>query len=278
LNGQFVPASEAVVSAFDRGFLYGDGLFETLRVYCGRPFRWTKHLERLEGGAACLHLRLPYSADELKSAAEELIRRNQMPEAVLRLAVSRGPGERGYSIAGAARPTVVMSLHPAASLAEADRPRWRLLTSSWRVAVRDRLGQFKTSCRLVHVLARAEAELAGADEALLLDTDGQVVEAAGSNLFWIQGGVVCTVPLEAGALPGVTRSIVLELCAALPVAARQVPITPPRLLQADAVFLSLSTWGLVEAASLDGQTLGVSPLVQTLHQRYQALVAAESAA
>src|SRR2546427_6776280 len=113
LNGQFVPQAQAVVSVFDRGFLYGDGLFETIRVFNGKPFRWGQHLERLERGAAFLKIRLPFTADALRAPADELIARNKMPESLLRLSLSRVVGLRGYSPKGAEEPLLVMTLNAA---------------------------------------------------------------------------------------------------------------------------------------------------------------------
>src|SRR4051812_37274370 len=101
LNGKFVPQDQAVVSIFDRGFLYGGGLFEAIRIRCGKPFRWAHHIERLQRGADLLKFEIPFSSDELLKRAEELAAKNQMPEAILRLDVSRGIGERGYSPKGA---------------------------------------------------------------------------------------------------------------------------------------------------------------------------------
>src|SRR5690349_8207664 len=110
LNGKFVPEEQAVVSIFDRGLLYGDGLFEAIRVRAGKPFRWSQHLERLHKGADLLKLRIPFSSDELLKYALELSAKNQMPEAILRLYVSRGVGERGYSPKGANNPFLTMAL------------------------------------------------------------------------------------------------------------------------------------------------------------------------
>src|SRR5213594_3375395 len=107
LNGQFVPEERAVVSVFDRGFLYGDGLFETVRVYAGQPFRWPQHLQRLERGAEFLRLRMPFEAATLTRFARELMEHNRMFEAVLRLTLSRGVGQRGYSAKGADQPFLV---------------------------------------------------------------------------------------------------------------------------------------------------------------------------
>jgi branched-subunit amino acid aminotransferase/4-amino-4-deoxychorismate lyase len=113
VNGKFVPEHEATISVFDRGFLYGDGLFETVRVAHGFPFRWTQHGQRLENGAGLLRLKLPYASTRLLDIALRLIRDNNCREGLLRVAVSRGIGKRGYSPKGADTPTVVMSLHPA---------------------------------------------------------------------------------------------------------------------------------------------------------------------
>src|SRR5438067_521506 len=113
LNGKLVLEREAVVSVFDRGFLYGDGLFETMRVANGNPFRWKQHWHRLNCGAKFLGIRLTFSETELRKAADRLVAENALPESLLRLSVSRGVGPRGYSPKGADHPTTVISLHPA---------------------------------------------------------------------------------------------------------------------------------------------------------------------
>lgn len=111
LNGQFVPEAAATVSVFDRSFLYGDGLFETMLVSNGKPFRWMQHMDRLERGAEFLGIKTPFTREALAGCAAELIAQNQMPEALLRLTLSRGVGVRGYSPKGADKPTLVMTLH-----------------------------------------------------------------------------------------------------------------------------------------------------------------------
>jgi branched-chain amino acid aminotransferase len=270
LNGQFVPEEEARVSVFDRGFLYGDGLFEAVRVFAGRPFRWEQHIERLERGAGFLKIGLPISAAALRTAVDELIARNQMPECLLRVMLTRGVGVRGYSPKGADRPTLVMTLHPAPP--NEKTPRWRLVTSEVRLPANEPLAQFKTCNKLAQILARTQADAAGADEALLLNTDGFVVEASSSNLFWIEDGAVCTPPLASGILQGVTRAVVRELCQALSVPSRESQTTPQGLLKAEGVFLSLSSYGIVEAVSLDGKPLRSSPLTEPLQSAYGGLI------
>ena len=171
LNGRFVPEEQALVSVFDRSFLYGDGLFETMRVFGGRPFRWAQHLERLERGAQFLKMSLPFPATALRGLAGELIDQNNMPEALLRVTLSRGVGNRGYSPRGAGHPSLLMSLHSAPVFDFEKPPRWRLATSSFRLPANEPLAQFKTCNKLPQILARAQADEAGADEALLLNTE-----------------------------------------------------------------------------------------------------------
>ena len=287
LNGQFVPEAAATVSVFDRSFLYGDGLFETMRVSNGKSFRWTQHIERLERGAAFLGIEIPFKREALVNFAAELIARNQMPESLLRLTLSRGVGVRGYSPKGADKPTLVMTLHAmgapisrSASSDPADQEigaplHWRAHTASFRLPSGEALAQFKTCNKLAQILARAQAEAAGADEALLLNTDGFVVEAASSNLFWIERGTVCTPPLASGILAGVTREVVHELCAKLTLPYRESTIRPAELAKADAAFLSLSSHGIIELAAIDGTKLGSSPVIGQLHTAYLAQVRAE---
>lgn len=281
-----------MVSVFDRSFLYGDGLFETMRVANGKPFRWWQHMERLRKGGDFLGIKIPFACKSLEKFAIELIAKNQMPDALLRLTVSRGVGLRGYSPKGADKPIVVMTLHPAPGAPASGPARsgalskhagsetgasqaWKLVTASFRLPAGEKLAHFKTANKLAQVLARAEADAAGADEALLCNTEGFVVEGASSNLFWIDGDTICTPSLASGILAGVTRAVTLELCQqlGLPFAERQ--ITPEALHGAAGVFLTLSSLGVVEAEVLDGVRLSQSPLVEKLHRAYGELIARE---
>jgi len=272
LNGRFVPEDRAVVSVLDRGFLYGDGLFETLRICNGRPFRWAQHLERLQRGAEFLKIKLPVAPGKLLAAAGKLIAKNKMPDAVLRIALSRGVGLRGYSPKGANSPTLVMSLHPAP---DAGSGTWKLVTASFRLPVNDSLARFKTANKLTQILARAEADEAGADDALLLNARGRVVEATAGNLFWVSKDVVCTPPVSAGILPGVTRAVILEICRKLKIKPRERAPRAQELFSAQGVFLSLSSWGIVEAVELDGRRLRRAAVVKKIRQAYAELLRVE---
>ena len=273
LNGQFVPEEQATVSVFDRSFLYGDGLFETMRVTNGKPFRWWEHMERLRKGGDFLGIKIPFACKSLEKHAAELIAKNQMPEALLRLTVSRGVGLRGYSPKGADKPIVVMTLHPFLGAPASGPVHWKLRTTSFRLPAGEKLAHFKTANKLAQIMARAEADAAGADEAVLCNTDGFVVEGASSNLFWVEGGTICTSPLASGILAGVTRAVTLELCAQLGLPCAEKQITPDGLRQVDGVFVTLSSFGVVAAASLDGAELKQSPLVTRASAAYADLLA-----
>jgi aminodeoxychorismate lyase len=275
LNGKFVPEEQAVVSVFDRSFLYGDGLFETLRVAGGKPFCWPQHIERLQRGAEFLKLRLPFAREALEMFSTRLIEQNQMPESLLRITLSRGIGPRSYSPVGANQPFLVMSLHAAPQIDLQKPMQWRLYTSSVRLPATEPLAQFKTCNKLPQILARAEAEAAGADEGLLLNTDGMVAEAASSNIFWLKDGIVGTPPLASGILAGVTRIIVLQICQELRLPCQQLGISPKALLQMDGAFLSLSSLGVVEALTLDRQPLQQSALTATIRDAYHSKLTAK---
>ncbi len=266
LNGQFVPEADAVVSIFDRGFLYGDGLFETTRVCDGRPFLWGRHLARLRHGAELLQLNMPLSDAALTDFAAQLIERNQMPDSVLRLNLSRGTGPRGYSTKGCEKPTIAMSLHPAPELENAKSI--RLITANQPLASDDSLTQAKTSNKLTNVLARSKADAHGADDALLINTHGDVAEATASNLFWISGNTVSTPPITSGAVAGITRGFVIELCQRLGLTARETAITRAQLTSTEGIFLTNSVQGITEASTLDGAPIPQSPLTARLRGAY----------
>jgi aminodeoxychorismate lyase len=277
LNGRFVPEARAVVSVFDRGFLYGDGLFETIRVSNGRPFRWLQHWERLRQGAKFLKIKLPYTPDQLLAFADKLITKNKMPDSLLRISVSRGVGTPGYLPQKANRPTLIMSLRPSPKISRKIPAQWKLIVSSFQLMAGDPLAQYKTANKLPQILARTQASADGADEALLANSDDFVVEGASSNLFWVRRGVICTPPLVAGILPGVTRALVFEIAAGLNIPVRQQNIRVQDLARMDGVFLSLTSLGIIEAKTLDRKILRKSPVTGSLAQVYNEMLMNSSA-
>ena len=270
LNGQFLPEAKAVVPVSDRGFLLGDGLFETMRVVRGRPFRFAQHLERMARGAEFLKIKLPFTPDELKGFAGQLIEQNQMPDAILRLTLTRGPGGRGYAPNGGGKPTVAMTLQPAPPL---ENPAgWSLITSSFRIPAADPLASFKTTSKILHVMARAEAADRGADEALLLNTNGEAAETASGNLFWVRDGIICTVPAGCGILPGVTRAAILEICQALGLQTVERTVKPAALNNSGGIFITQSVFGIVPVAKFDGVPVPPSPLVDQIARAYHKML------
>ena len=250
LNGKFLPEADAVVPLNDRGLLLGDGMFETMRVANGRPFRLAQHLERLARGVEFLKIQLPFTPREIQKFAGQLIGQNELADAILRITLTRGAGQRGYSPKNAGAPTFAMTLHPL-PLVNADEPlQWSLITSSFRVPAGDALAAVKTTSKILNVLARAEAEEKGADEALLLNTNGEVAETAGGNLFWIYQDHVCTVPTGRGVLPGITRAVVLEICQTLGLETQKRIIKPEHLRNATGIFVTQSALGIVPVAAL----------------------------
>jgi branched-chain amino acid aminotransferase len=270
LNGQFVPEAQAVIPVNDRGFMYGDGLFETVRVVNGRPFRLPQHLERMARGADFLKIKPPFTQREMQQFAEQLIEKNQMPDAILRVTLTRGLGERGYAPKADGSPTVVMTLHPASPSEEPIQ--WSLITSSFRVLAADPLSSFKTLNKLTHVMARAEAAEKDADEALLINTNGEVAETASGNLFWVYNDKICTTPTGRGVLPGITRAVVLEICQALGLPTNKRIIKPEALRNSEGLFITQSAFGVVPVASFDGEPVAPSPLVDQIVNVYGELL------
>ena len=266
LNGKFVPEEKAVVSIQDRGFLYGDGLFETARVYAGQPFLWREHMDRFARGADALGIVPPLSEGEMRRALDLLIARNRMPEALARITLSRGAGPRGYSPRGAESPTLALALF----LPPADLPKaFKLVTSGHRLYSGDPLAGFKHNNKLIHILARAEADAAGADEAILLNDQGAVAEGTATNLFWVRDQTIGAAPLSSGTLAGVTRAYVISLARANGFSVREESLPPEELKRAEGLFVTASGLEIMEVSHWDGRRVARSPFVRKLKALYR---------
>lgn len=276
LSGEFVPEAASVVSAFDRGFLYGDGLFETMRVCRGRIPFWERHLARLDEGLGTLRFKEVPSRRALASVARALLARNGVGEGILRLQITRGVGARGYSPQGAGSPTVLLSTHPLPGGECSKPPTWRVITAAVRMWSKSPLNRVKSTSKALHVLARAEADDRGADEALLLNERGEVAEASGANVFWISDGCLLTPPGHSGALPGITRREVMRLANEQGLDVAECECRSATLLQAKGVFLTNSVWGPVEVAVLDGKRIEPSSLVVDLRAAWRESLRAAS--
>jgi branched-chain amino acid aminotransferase len=270
LNGQFLSEADAMVPVNDRGFLLGDGLFETMRVVGGKSFRFAQHMERMTRGADFLKIKLPFTPKELEKFAGQLIEQNKMPDSILRVTLTRGVGERGYNFNDECKPTVVMALHAAPSLQ--NHAEWNLVTSSFRIPAADPLSSFKTTSKILHVMARAEAKEKGSDEALLINTNGEVAETASGNLFWIYQDNICTVPTGRGVLPGITRAVVLEICQSLGLQVSKRVIKTEALRNSHGIFITQSAFGIVPVIMFDGEPVAPSPLVDQISNAYNEML------
>ena len=274
-NGNFVPEAEAVVPINDRGLLYGDGLFETIRVSHGQPFRLAQHLERFQRGADFLKIVSPLKTKEIHKVVAEFMTKNDVKNGIMRMTMTRGAGERGYTPGPDSQPLFAITIQATPEKNPQAAASWSMVTSAHQVPANDVVAAFKTTDKLLHVLARAEARERGADEALLLNSNGEVAEAAGGNIFWIFQNRVCTVPTGRGVLPGITRAVVLEACQILGIETNKRVIKPQQLQKSEGIFLTQSIHGVVAVHELDGLPITPSPLVEQIATTYDKIVQKE---
>ncbi len=278
LNDRFVEEKDAVVSVFDHGFLYGDGVYETLRAYAGRIFMRTRHLARLRRSASLIHLDLPLSEARWAALLEEALARNGLSDASLRLTVSRGVGEIGLDPALCPRPTIVIIAKPF------QPPAPELYEKGVALAIvgvrRNHPAtvspQVKSLNFLNNILAKQEALRQGAFDGVMLHVDGSLAECTASNLFFVRNGTVQTPSVECGILDGVTREIVLQLAreAGIPVAEGRYP--PDALREADEGFLTNTSMEVMPVRSIDGRIPGhgsPGPITARLRERFTANLA-----
>jgi branched-chain amino acid aminotransferase len=267
IDGAPVDAEQAKVPVFDRGFLYGDSIYEVFRVFGGKPFLQTEHLERLEHSAAGLQMTIPARA-EIERAIVETLRAAGEPEAYVRIVITRGAGEIGLdpSLADAPR-LIVIARKVSGPPAEAYR-------DGVAVAIVGRSRAFdpevKSGNYLVSVMAVAEARRRGAYEAILTDGVGRITEGGSSNFFVAAGGRLETPPLSAGILEGITRRAVIALCRENGIPVDEKPLWPVDLKSAEEAFLTSSVRGVVPIARVDGQPIAVGSLVGRVMKLYDA--------
>ena len=260
LNGEYVPAEEARVSVFDRGFLYGDGIYETLRVYGGRVFKLEEHLVRLERSAQLIRMDPPLSREAFAEAIDTCLKVNDLLDALVRIGVSRGeasePGLDPALVAGP--PTVVIAPRSFEPYPEAMYEAGiRAAVVSVRRTPTEALNPaIKSTNFLNNILAKMEALGAGADEAIMLNTDGHIAEGTTTNIFWVAGYTLCTPPLEAGVLDGVTRSVTITLAEDLDCQILEVLRGQSALEEAEEVFVTSTSYEIMPVTSIDGKPVG----------------------
>jgi branched-chain amino acid aminotransferase len=273
VDGKWTPAEEARISVLDHGLLYGDGVFEGIRVYGGVPFLLDEHLDRLAASARAIVLELPAGREEIAALCREAAQRAELDDGYLRLVVTRGAGALGVSPHTCARASLIviaapLTLYPA----ERYRDGVRLVTSSLRRSASDALPpQIKSLNYLTSVLASIEARRQGADEAVLLNAQGLIAECTADNLFLVSGGRVLTPAVASGALAGITRALVSRLLNEQGIECVESPLTPADAWTADELFLTGTGAEIVPVCEIDGRPL---PLARPVTERVRAAFAA----
>ncbi|MES2572000.1 MAG: branched-chain-amino-acid transaminase [Verrucomicrobiota bacterium] len=276
IDGNFYPEAEAKVSVFDHGLLYGDGIFEGIRFYNGRVFELDEHLSRLWDSAKAICLTIPMSVEELQEATLETIRRNNLRDGYIRLLVTRGVGNLGLSPDRCKRASVIIiastiQLYPPEKYAVG----MEMVTCSTRRCSPAALSPAVKSLNyLNNIMAKIEATHAGADEGLMLNEEGYVAECTGDNIFVIKRGEVTTPPISSGALCGITRRIVFEICAEIGIPIREAQMTRYDIYTADECFLTGTAAEVIAAIRLDTRAIGSGkpgPLTDRIIARFREL-------
>ena len=280
MNGQLLPKEKAVVSVFDHGLLYGDGVFEGVRAYNGRVFRLTQHLERLYDSAKAILLTPPLPLEALRKEILRTLAANGLKDAYIRPVFTRGPGDLSLSPASCPRASYFIitdriRLYPEATY----RDGLALITVPTRRNVSEALSpKIKSLNYLNNILAKIEATQRGALEAVLLTQDGYVAECTADNLFILRKGRLLTPPTWQGALEGVTRQAVLELAEKRRVSAVEEPITRYDIYTSQEAFMTGTAAEIVPVTALDGRSIGdgePGPLTKGLMRDYRDLTRRE---
>ncbi|MBT3666181.1 MAG: branched-chain-amino-acid transaminase [Opitutae bacterium] len=258
LNGDLVAKEDAKISVFDHGLLYGDGVFEGIRLYNGCIFKLDEHLERLEFSAKAILLDLPLNREQLKKAVCDTCRANELENGYVRLVVTRGPGHLGLTPDGCGPGNVIIiaddiQLYPEElyekGLKIISVPTRRINASALPPAI-------KSLNYLNNILAKIEAKKVGFQEALMLNDKGEIAECTGDNVFMISKGVLYTPPLDAGSLRGITRGAVIDLAAKLHLPCREQALTRYDLWTAEECFLTGTAAEVIPCVEVDHREIG----------------------
>ena len=276
VDGKFVDEKKAVVSVFDHGLLYGDGVFEGIRAYNGRVFKLSEHVDRLFYSAKAILLKIPMSHRSICEAVRAACKRNKIRDGYIRLVVTRGAGTLGLDPNRCSNPQVIIiadkiQLYPETfykkGLEIVTVPTTRNHTNAVNPAI-------KSLNYLNNILAKIEAINAGCVEAIMLNSQGFVAECTGDNVFMLKGGQLLTPPLAAGALYGITRSVAIELAESLGIEAKEPNLTRYDLYNADEVFITGTAAEVVPVVKIDGRQIGTGKpgkLTKKLIKAYQDL-------
>jgi branched-chain amino acid aminotransferase len=274
LDGQWLGPDEARISVFDHGLLYGDGVFEGMRVYGGRVFRLQEHLERLYDSAHAIRLEIPLPRDEMEQVTLEGIRRAALSDGYLRHVVTRGVGDLGFDPRKCSKATMFIIFDTIRLWPQEFYERGlRVVTASTPIPHRESLSpRVKSLNYLPHILAKLEGIEAGADEVLMLDSAGSVAEGSGQNLFIVKHRVIRTPPAHAGILRGVTRDAIIEIARSAGYDIREEPLNRYDVYTAHEAFFSGTAAEVVYIRQVDGRVIGdgsIGPVTRDMAERFQ---------
>jgi branched-chain amino acid aminotransferase len=257
LGGQFVKKEEAVVSVYDHGFLYGDGVFEGIRVYSGNVFRLDEHLNRLYESAQSIMLNIPYTKEEMVQIIVETVRKNELDSAYIRVVVSRGIGSLGLDPSSCSQPRVIVIAEKLALFPkELYQQGLRIGSVATRRNRPDVLSpQVKSLNYLNNILVKLEANQAGLDEALMLNDQGYVTEGSADNIFIVKNGTIFTPPVYLGALEGITRNAIIDLAKKNGYEIKESPFTRHDVYVADEVFLTGTAVEVIAVIEVDSRKI-----------------------
>src|SRR5437870_3130923 len=277
IDGTYYGRGDAKVSVFDHGLLYGDGVFEGIRVYSRRVFRLAQHLDRLYASAKGVWLEIPLAKPAMHRLVEEAVAKSGLDDAYIRLVVTRGVGDLGLDPRKCPKPSVICIVDTI-RLYPADRYEKGLtvLTAATPINHRESLSpRIKSLNYLSHILAKMEGIAAGVDEVIMLDAGGYVAEASGMNLFAVSDRTLRTPPPYTGILRGVTRDAIIELAHEANYGIEEQPLNRYDLYTAQEVFLTGTAAEIVSVSKLDGRSIGsgtAGPVTRDLSRRFRALV------
>ncbi len=258
IDGEFYPKSQAKISVYDHGFLYGDGVFEGIRQYNGMVFKLKEHIDRLYRSAHAIMLTIPLTKEEMAKAVIETLRKNKMKDSYIRLVVSRGVGDLGLDPRKCPKPTIII-ITDIINIKAGNAKEVGVTTMfSWvrRNPVDATTHEIKSLNYLNSVLAKIEANACGVDEAICLESNGYIAEGVGENVFIVKNGEIFTPPTSTGALAGITADVVAELCAKLEMDLIITNLTPYMLFTADEAFFTGTAMEMVPIREVNKRIIG----------------------
>jgi branched-chain amino acid aminotransferase len=282
LNGNYVQKENAMISVYDHGFLYGDGIFEGIRIYNGNIFKCRQHLDRLYDSAKSIMLDIPLSYEDMKSVLIETVRRNDFRDGYIRLVVSRGPGDLGLDPRRSPKANVIIIVEQLAIYPEeAYLKGLKTVSVSTRRNIPDALNpKIKSLNYLNNILVKIQANLAGVGEAIMLNSQGFVAEGSSDNIFIIKRGVVFTPPCYCGALEGITRAAIIEICQKTGIPIKEEPFTLHDVYVADEVFFTGTAAEVIAVREVDARIIGegkAGPITTRLLKEFRSVVEIDGA-